>query len=439
MNSRAERSRRRRRNNAPRRASARCDTTADEYFFVQDKNVVNIVHGTRADQEGVDSSKRQDPTGKYFAAEFNRVAAENANGGFVDYQFAKPGAPLDQPSPKLSYVKLFAPWQWTLGTGMYVDDINATVWSRVLWTAAIALAFLIAIGGFAGVVMFRLSNRLDALSTAMTSLASGESDVALPAIAGKDEVGDMARAVQVFKRNAVERARLEAEALANRSQSEIERERAAAERAKAAEEQAEVVRRLGGGLKELAGGDLMVRLGEGFSPTYAQIRDDFNEAIDRLKATVLSVVESAGAIKTGAQEISAASDDLSRRTEQQAASLEQTAATLSEVTDHGEEVGRRRRPCAAGGGRRRRGRQGERRRGASGGRRDERDRQVLAADQPDHRRDRRDRLPDQPARPQRGGRGGARRRGGPRLRRRRLRSAGAGAALGAKRPRRSRR
>ena len=92
------------------------------------------------------------------------------------------------------------------------------------------------------------------------------------------------------------------------------------------------MRRLGGGLKDLASGDLMVRLGDGFSPTYAQIRDDFNEAIDRLKSTILSVVESAGAIKTGAQEISAASDDLSRRTEQQAASLEQTAATLSEVT-----------------------------------------------------------------------------------------------------------
>ena len=136
-----------------------------------------------------------------------------------------------------------------------------------------------------------------------------------------------------------------------------ERERAAAERAKAAEEQAEVVRRLGAGLKDLAGGDLMVRLGDGFSPTYAQIRDDFNEAIDQLKATILSVVESAGAIKSGAQEISTASDDLSRRTEQQAANLEQTAATLGEDHRDGEEVRRRREPCAAGGGRRRRGRQ----------------------------------------------------------------------------------
>ncbi len=81
----------------------------------------------------------------------------------------------------------------------------------------------------------------------------------------------------------------------------------------------------------LFGGDLMARLGEGFTPAYAQIRDDFNEAIDRLRGAVLSVVESARAIRTGAQEISTASDDLARRAEQQAAGLEETTATLGEV------------------------------------------------------------------------------------------------------------
>ena len=269
-------------------------------------------------------------TGKYFAVDMHKIAAEQGQ-GFVSYEYPKPGAAMDQPSPKLSYVKLFAPWQWTIGTGMYIDDIEAIVWSRVLWTAATALALLIAVGGFASVVMFRLSNRLAALSAAMTALASGDNDVALPVVAGADEVGDMTRAVQVFKQNAAERARMEAEALANRTQAERERERLAAERAKAAEEQAEVVRRLGAGLKDLAGGDLMARLGEGFAPAYAQIRDDFNEAIDRLRGAVLSVVESARAIRTGAQEISTASDDLARRAEQQAAGLEETTATLGEV------------------------------------------------------------------------------------------------------------
>ncbi len=303
----------------------------NDYIFVLDKNTITLVLGVRPDQEGTDGSKQKDPSGKYFSVEMTRLAAEKGQ-GFVDYQYPKPGAPLDQPSPKLSYVKGFAPWQWTLGTGMYVDDIDAMIWTRVFWTGATALAFLLAIGGFAGVVMFRLSNRLDSLSTAMTALASGESDVALPPISSNDEVGDMARAVQIFKQNALDRVRLEAEAVANRSAAESERELTAAERAKAAEEQAEVVRRLGAGLKDLAGGDLMVRLGDGFSPTYAQIRDNFNEAIDRLKTTILSVVASTGAIESGTQEISVASDDLSRRTEQQAANLEQTAATLGEVT-----------------------------------------------------------------------------------------------------------
>ncbi len=303
---------------------------ANDYFFVQDKGIVTIVHGVRPDQEGRDGSQQKDPTGKYFAVEMRKIAAEQGQ-GFVSYEYPKPGAAMDQPSPKLSYVKLFAPWQWTLGTGMYIDDIEAIVWSRVLWTAATALALLIAVGGFASVVMFRLSNRLAALSAAMTALASGDHDVALPVVAGADEVGDMTRAVQVFKQNAAERARMEAEALANRTQAERERERLAAERAKAVEEQAEVVRRLGAGLKDLAGGDLMARLGEGFAPAYAQIRDDFNEAIDRLRGAVLSVVESARAIRTGAQEISTASDDLARRAEQQAAGLEETTATLGEV------------------------------------------------------------------------------------------------------------
>jgi methyl-accepting chemotaxis protein len=93
-----------------------------------------------------------------------------------------------------------------------------------------------------------------------------------------------------------------------------------------------VVRRLSVGLKALADGDLMVRLRDGFSPTYAQIRDDFNAAIGKLSAAIEVVMASAGGMRDGSQSIASAADDLARRTEQQAASLEETAATLSQVT-----------------------------------------------------------------------------------------------------------
>ncbi|MFI5014633.1 MAG: cache domain-containing protein, partial [Hyphomicrobiales bacterium] len=102
----------------------------DDYFFVQSDNVVTIVNGARPDREGLDGTKTVDPTGKYYTLEMHKLAAEKGE-GFVDYLFAKPGASLDHPSPKLSYVKWFAPWKWTLGTGVYIDDISSQIWQRV--------------------------------------------------------------------------------------------------------------------------------------------------------------------------------------------------------------------------------------------------------------------------------------------------------------------
>jgi methyl-accepting chemotaxis protein len=174
---------------------------------------------------------------------------------------------------------------------------------------------------------------LAALSRRMNALAAGDLTVEIVGRDRKDEIGDMARAVQVLKEHAIERLQLEAAATTSRRNVEDERERGAAERAKSAGEQAEVVKCLSVGLKSLAEGDLVVRLDQGFTPTYAQIRDDFNEAVGKLSAAIEAVASDADTMQSESQAISAAADDLSRRTEQQAGSLEETAATLDQVTD----------------------------------------------------------------------------------------------------------
>jgi methyl-accepting chemotaxis protein len=329
---------------------------ANDYFFVQDKDVVTIVHGTRPDQEGRDGSQQKDQSGKYFFAEINKVATEQGQ-GFVNYEYPKPGAAMDQPSPKLSFVKLFAPWQWTVGTGMYIDDVEATVRSRVLWTAVIALALLIAIGGFGSVVMFRLSNRLAALSAVMTALASGDNDVALPPVAGADEVGDMTRAVQVFKQNAAERARMEAEAAEARAARDAEREAnasqkaaAAAEKERAAQrlaeeqaaalaerervsaEQSLAIKRLGEAVSNLANKNLAYRMTDRLAESYEPLRADLNSALKQLEQAFASIEQSVKAVGSGTQEIAVAANDLSKRTEQQASSLEESSAALNEIT-----------------------------------------------------------------------------------------------------------
>jgi methyl-accepting chemotaxis protein len=206
--------------------------------------------------------------------------------------------------------------------------------TTALWTLIGAgLVSVIGAGAFSiWLSSSKIAKPLVQLAERMKVLAKGEFSVEVDGQNRRDEVGVMAQAVQVFKTNGIEQKRLEKEAASARSAAEAERERAAAERARAAEEQALAVSRLGDALKNLAAGDLTIRLSEGFSENYVQIRNDFNEAIDKLKATMLNVVSSTDAIQSGSQEISTASEDLSRRTEQQAASLEETAAALDEIT-----------------------------------------------------------------------------------------------------------
>lgn len=103
------------------------------------------------------------------------------------------------------------------------------------------------------------------------------------------------------------------------------------QKAREAEDHALVVHELGAGLQRLAEGDLSARIEVPFAPTYASLRQDFNETAESLRQAMLIVVQSAQNIGAEAQSVSGAVTDLSQRTETQAATLEQTAAAVSEL------------------------------------------------------------------------------------------------------------
>ena len=177
-----------------------------------------------------------------------------------------------------------------------------------------------------------LARPLTAMTAAMKRLASGDNTTAVPAIGRKDEIGQMAAAVQTFKEAAVAKGVLEAEAAAQRQAAEAERAHAETEKLKAAEEDRIAITALAQGLDAMAHGDLTYRIDVDFAPKAAQLKADFNEAIIRLEKAISAVTTNVAAIRSGSGEISQASDDLSRRTEQQAASLEETAAALDQIT-----------------------------------------------------------------------------------------------------------
>jgi len=170
------------------------------------------------------------------------------------------------------------------------------------------------------------------MTEAMGKLAAGDTSISVPCLGWSDEMGQMAKGLQTFKKNSIEKARLEADAARNAQQAEAERSAHEAQKARDAEEKQQAISLLGIGLGRLASGDLVQRIETPFAESTEQLREEFNLSIEQLQQSMLTIISNADAIRSGTGEISSAADDLSRRTEQQAASLEQTAAALDEIT-----------------------------------------------------------------------------------------------------------
>jgi len=204
----------------------------------------------------------------------------------------------------------------------------------------IAAGLIIALVG--GAMLFWLTRRmlkpLGQLKASMLKLAAGDLASEPPKLRSDDEVAAMADAVAVLREAAIEKARLETEATEQSERSDAERRSNQAERERSAEQQRDharqqevIVRALAAGLERLAQADLTCRLEDAFPAEYEQLRADFNEAVDRLSATVATIQVTASDVGIAAREINMGADDLSKRTEEQASSLEETAATTEEL------------------------------------------------------------------------------------------------------------
>ena len=302
---------------------------ADGYFMITDMNQNMVMHPIRPEMDGTSQVDLKDPNGTFIIAEFNKVV--NAHGkGFVDYLWPKPG--FEEPVLKYTHVHGFKPWGWVVGTGVYGDDLDAMFWKNATLLGSVMLAGLLITLGTAWVVVRGIAAPVNALTGVMGRLASGDNTVDVPALDRRDEIGEMARAVLVFKEAAAEKVRLEGENEQARGAAEAERSRNEADKARKAEEDHVAISALAEGLSALANGDLTYRIAAPFAPEAQRLKDDFNRTAEQLQETMATISGAIGGMRSGTSEVSQAADDLSRRTEQQAASLEETAAALDEIT-----------------------------------------------------------------------------------------------------------
>ncbi|AFY02696.1 cache domain-containing protein [Bdellovibrio bacteriovorus] len=118
--------------------------SGNEYFWINDLHPTMLMHPIKPELDGKDLTGFKDPNGFHLFVAFAEKGKTAEGEGFVPYLWPKPGSP--NPEPKISFVRNFKPWQWIVGSGVYVDDVETAIASfrnKVLigFTIAFVVAF----------------------------------------------------------------------------------------------------------------------------------------------------------------------------------------------------------------------------------------------------------------------------------------------------------
>lgn len=167
-----------------------------EYFWINDQTPVMVMHPTNPKLEGQNLSGFKDPDGK---ALFNEMVAisKSQGAGQVNYRWPKPGA--SDPVPKVSYVQLFHPWGWIIGSGVYVDDVQAEFHTQALKTLLIGLVIAALVALLIVLIVRSITQPLQHAVDAMANIASGDGDLTRTLdTQGNDELSALSRHFNAF-------------------------------------------------------------------------------------------------------------------------------------------------------------------------------------------------------------------------------------------------
>jgi len=143
----------------------------NDYFWINDESPKMIMHPTNPKLDGADLSNNADKRGKKLFVEMVQAVKAGNGSGFVDYYWSKPGE--ENPVAKLSHVRLFAPWGWIVGTGIYIDDVNKD-FMDTLFKVIIVLMVAIIIMLLIGFLLMRgIGQSIEKMQRLMHNIAQG--------------------------------------------------------------------------------------------------------------------------------------------------------------------------------------------------------------------------------------------------------------------------
>ena len=218
----------------------------------------------------------------------------------LTYEYVRPGE--EKLARKISYATAVPGWNMFIGTGAYLDDLDAKL-KPVIWALGLAiLAIAVISGGIAWQIGRSISRPLDQLGARMRGLADGALDADIPGIERGDEVGAMAATVQIFKDNALRIRGLE------KVEAETQ-QRAAAERRAA-----------------------MENIADDFERSVKGIVSSVATAAAGMQTTAQSMTATASNASARAATVGAASDSASNNVGTVAAAAEELSSSVAEIS-----------------------------------------------------------------------------------------------------------
>jgi methyl-accepting chemotaxis protein len=334
-----------------------------EYVFIDTYDMINLMHPTKPEKQGSDRGVEADGRGKFYIKEM--VTNARANGStFVQYLFKTPdGGDFD----KISYAQAFEPWGWTIASGVLTTQVDAIFAKAAMISGAIAFGVTLLLL-LVGVLIARsISKPIAKLNNDMDRIAANDFDVVPQGMARRDEIGDMARSVEVFRENGLkvsqmteaEAARIIADqaarqqmmselqgafgqvvdaAIAGDFTRRVETEFPDAELNGLAQSVNSLVATVDRGLDEtgrvltaLANTDLTKRMEGEYHGAFAGLQANTNAVGNKLSEVVTQLRDTSRSLRLATGEILAGANDLSERTTKQAATIEETSATMEQL------------------------------------------------------------------------------------------------------------
>jgi methyl-accepting chemotaxis protein len=285
-----------------------------EYFWINDMSPKMIMHPIKPELDGKELGEMKDPTGnRLFQGFVDVVKAQGA--GFYSYLWPKPG--FEQPVSKISYVKGFAPWGWIIGTGIYLDDVDAVFRQTAQMFALVCFAVFALVLISAFFIGRSVTRPLTIITNLTDRLASGDSAFEVPYTARKDEVGGLAKSLRVFKDNAEAITKMHAEQAQLKIEADAEKRKSMMDLASKFEASVQAV--VGDVIRDA---NEMQGTAQGMSRTASQ-------ASDRSKAVAMASQEASANVQTvasAAEELSASISEITQRVGQAAQIADKAAA-----------------------------------------------------------------------------------------------------------------